>query len=139
MAKFTQKQLTIIIVCICAVFIIMGIITVVAVTSEDNPLTGDDVENSDGISFHKKKGDKKNDFEFNIRSEGVDDEKADSMKVNKALENDPYEELNGLIGLEAVKEEVRSLANFVKVQKMREVHNHESLFELSIFTFTMRD
>ena len=40
--------------------------------------------------------------------------------VNQVLEGDPYEELDGLIGLGRVKEEVRTLANFVKVQKQRE-------------------
>ena len=36
------------------------------------------------------------------------------------FEGDPYKELDELIGLESVKKEVRSLANFVKVQKQRE-------------------
>jgi type VII secretion ATPase EccA len=40
--------------------------------------------------------------------------------VNEVLEGDPYQELDELIGLGAVKKEVRSLANFVKVQKQRE-------------------
>jgi SpoVK/Ycf46/Vps4 family AAA+-type ATPase len=48
-------------------------------------------------------------------------EKKDSVVVNEPLENDPYEELDALIGLESVKDEVRSLANFVKLQKQREV------------------
>lgn len=51
---------------------------------------------------------------------------ADSLKkdtvtvVNKVLEGDPYKELDELIGLGRVKQEVRTLANFVKVQKQRE-------------------
>ena len=40
--------------------------------------------------------------------------------VNEPLEGDPYKELDDLIGLGQVKEEVRTLANFVKVQKQRE-------------------
>ena len=40
--------------------------------------------------------------------------------VNEPLEGDPYKELDELIGLGSVKEEVRSLANFVKVQKQRQ-------------------
>lgn len=36
------------------------------------------------------------------------------------LETDPFEELESLIGLEDVKKEVHSLANFVKVQRQRE-------------------
>ena len=47
-------------------------------------------------------------------------EKKDSVVVNAPLEGDPYQELDDLIGLEAVKKEVRSLANFVKLQKQRE-------------------
>lgn len=47
-------------------------------------------------------------------------EKKDSVIVNEPLEGDPYEELDALIGLNSVKQEVRSLANFVKLQKQRE-------------------
>ena len=47
-------------------------------------------------------------------------EKKDSVIVNEPLEGDPYQELDDLIGLESVKQEVRSLANFVKLQKQRE-------------------
>jgi type VII secretion ATPase EccA len=47
-------------------------------------------------------------------------EKKDSVIVNEPLEGDPYQELDELIGLSSVKEEVRSLANFVKLQKQRE-------------------
>ena len=47
-------------------------------------------------------------------------EKKDSIVVNAPLEGDLYKELDELIGLEQVKDEVRSLANFVKLQKQRE-------------------
>ena len=47
-------------------------------------------------------------------------EKRDSVIVNEPLDGDPYQELDDLIGLASVKEEVRSLANFVKLQKQRE-------------------
>ena len=47
-------------------------------------------------------------------------EKTDSVVVNEPLAGDPYQELDELIGLGSVKKEVRSLANFVKVQKQRE-------------------
>ncbi len=39
---------------------------------------------------------------------------------SEAIEGDPMEELNSLIGLEEVKAEVISLANIVKIQKQRE-------------------
>ena len=41
------------------------------------------------------------------------------VTVNEPIEGDPYKELDELVGLESVKEEVRTLANFVRVQKMR--------------------
>ncbi|MBR1502821.1 MAG: AAA family ATPase [Prevotella sp.] len=47
-------------------------------------------------------------------------EKKDSVIVNEPLQGDPYKELDDLIGLGEVKKEVRSLANFVKLQKQRE-------------------
>ena len=46
--------------------------------------------------------------------------KKDSVVVNEPLQGDPYKELDELIGLKQVKEEVHSLANFVKLQKQRE-------------------
>ena len=62
---------------------------------------------------------KKNDAEETAQqTEQV--EKKDSVIVNEPLEGDPYQELDDLIGLESVKQEVRSLANFVKLQKQRE-------------------
>lgn len=42
--------------------------------------------------------------------------------VSSPIDGDPYEELNSLIGLESVKEEVTSLANFVRVQKQRQAN-----------------
>ncbi len=54
------------------------------------------------------------------KQEAKTEQVADSIVVNKPLEGDPYKELDELIGLGNVKEEVRTLANFVKVQKQRE-------------------
>ena len=50
----------------------------------------------------------------------ADANRQDSVIVNEPLEGDPYKELDELIGLSAVKKEVRSLANFVQLQKQRE-------------------
>lgn len=50
----------------------------------------------------------------------MDKEDKENVTKNDPLERDPYEELDELIGLEDVKAEVHSLANFVKVQKQRE-------------------
>ncbi len=43
----------------------------------------------------------------------------DNVVVNEPLEGDPYKELDDLIGLKSVKEEIRSLSNFVKLQQQR--------------------
>ena len=48
------------------------------------------------------------------------EEKKDSVVINPVLDTDPYQELEDLIGLENVKQEVKSLANFVKLQKQRQ-------------------
>ena len=49
-----------------------------------------------------------------------DTNRQDTVIVNEPLEGDPYKELDELIGLGSVKKEVRSLANFVRLQKQRE-------------------
>ena len=63
---------------------------------------------------------KKDDDNATKTEQVVKEEKKDSVIVNEPLEGDPYEELDDLIGLGSVKKEVRSLANFVKLQKQRE-------------------
>ena len=117
--KFTGKQLTIIIVAICAVFIFLGILTMVAGSDDESSSDNNRVvavdEEDDGSDVSGRKYIFKNRKD---RSEGSEEE--DSMVVNKPMEGDPYKELDERIGLESVKAEVRSLANFVKVQKMRE-------------------
>ena len=59
-------------------------------------------------------------------------EKKDSVVVNEPLEGDPYQELDDLIGLGSVKKEVRSLANFVKLQKQREAQGLKTA-KVSVF------
>ena len=115
---FTNKQLTAIIIAVAAVFVMMGILTVIIEVSDDDEKTAK-VENENSGDGEQSDG-----YKFNIKSEGVDDEAPDTdndeVKVKEPLERDPYEELDELIGLGSVKEEVRSLANYVKVQKQRE-------------------
>ena len=41
------------------------------------------------------------------------------MVITEVMEGDPYKELDELIGLESVKEEVHTLANFAKIQQQR--------------------
>jgi len=67
----------------------------------------DDEENSDETAQKEK-----------AQTEQV--EQKDSVVVNEPLEGDPYKELDELIGLKQVKDEVKTLANFVKLQKQRE-------------------
>ena len=62
----------------------------------------------------------KTNTEQKATSDSINIVKQDLVVVNEPLEGDPYKELDGLIGLNSVKEEVRSLANFVKLQKQRE-------------------
>ena len=113
MDRFNSKQLTIVIVCITAFFITMAVFTMVAGSSDDSSSQDRHfVVDGDGSD----EGGRKYKFTDEDRSEGG----GDSVVVNKPIEGDPYEELNDLIGLEEVKAEVRSLANFVKVQKQRE-------------------
>ena len=64
--------------------------------------------------------DEKKDDDANATAKTEQVEKKDSVIVNEPLEGDPYQELDDLIGLGNVKTEVRSLANFVKLQKQRE-------------------
>lgn len=51
---------------------------------------------------------------------GQSEERKDSVQRHDVLEGDPMEELESLTGMPEVKQEVKSLANFIKVQKQRE-------------------
>ena len=98
-----NKVITTLAICATVIFVVLGLLTIVAV------LTDDDKEDSE----QEKKVQKQESYKS-------DEEGKDSVVINEPLEGDPYKELDELIGLEEVKEEVRSLANFVKVQKMRQ-------------------
>ncbi|MBQ9641251.1 MAG: AAA family ATPase [Bacteroidaceae bacterium] len=103
--EFTSKQVTTI--AVSAAFVVAGLMTM-AVAPEDNESTEQSNDNDTEVVD-------------SLEADGDADEKADSaIVINEPLETDPYKELDELIGLEKVKEEVRTLANFVKVQKMRE-------------------
>lgn len=111
--RFNSKQLTIVIICFTACFLMMGACTMV-LDKEESSESKEKKLVTDGNGSDE--GGRKYKFTDEDRSEGGDD----SVVVNKPIEGDPYEELNDLIGLDEVKAEVRSLANFVKVQKQRE-------------------
>ena len=99
----TQKTLSIIGIIAIVLFVLMALLTIVAGISHDD----EDEDDDNKVEVAKIKPDAKK-------------EAKDSVVITQPLEGDPYEELDELIGLESVKEEVRSLANFVKVQKMRQ-------------------
>ena len=105
MKFFTNKQVTII---ICVIFVTMAAMTIF--------IDGDD-ESTD--KTEKTENTNKNDADDRGQKKNSGESK-DSIVVNKTLEGDPYQELDDLIGLDAVKDEVRSLANFVKLQKQRQ-------------------
>ena len=100
MAFFSGKQVTIIIVSIVVLFIVMGVLTFAIGES----------------------GDETSDVQETTKTDVEQSEQKDTANIviEEAMEGDPYQELNDLIGLTAVKEEVTSLANFVKLQKQRE-------------------
>jgi len=88
-----------------AIFIALAIFTYAVGSDEDN----NSEENKEQVTDGQL-----------AQSDSSKVSKKTPVVVNKAFEGDPYEELNSLIGLESVKDEVNSLANFVKVQKKRE-------------------
>lgn len=53
-------------------------------------------------------------------AEKAEAEKEQKIQRKDPIEGDPYEELNNLIGLDSVKRQVETLANFIRVQKERE-------------------
>lgn len=81
------------------VFVLLGIFTMLVPTDEEEK----DEESTTAETTEQKT-----------------EEKKDSVVVNPVLDTDPYQELEDLIGLENVKQEVKSLANFVKLQKQRQ-------------------
>ena len=81
------------------VFVLLGIFTLLVPSDEDK---SNDESTSETTSTPQQ------------------EEKKDSVVINPVLDTDPYEELEDLIGLDNVKQEVKSLANFVKLQKQRQ-------------------
>ena len=81
------------------VFVLLGIFTMLVPTDEEEKNEGSTTAGT---------------------TEQKTEEKKDSVVINPVLDTDPYQELEDLIGLESVKQEVKSLANFVKLQKQRQ-------------------
>ena len=76
------------------VFVLLGIFTMLVPTDEEDKKDGETTKET---------------------TEQKTEEKKDSVVVNPVLDTDPYQELDDLIGLDNVKQEVKSLANFVKL------------------------
>jgi len=105
-----MKTSTKIIIAVAVViFVLMGLFTYKVGSEEEDENNTELVEND---------GDKDN----NSGEKGGDTKKSGNVQTinSDAEEGDPYKELDELIGLEDVKREVHELADFVKVQKMRE-------------------
>ena len=99
---------------IVGMFVLLAIVTWVTPVSEDADQEKEELV-EENKTLKKIIADKADSL---INAMGKEDK--ESVKKNEPIERDPYEELDELIGLEDVKAEVHSLANFVKVQKQRE-------------------
>ncbi|MBR4533256.1 MAG: AAA family ATPase [Bacteroidaceae bacterium] len=103
--QFTSKQIVIIIVALA--FIVMGLATIVALVTDTST---DSSETTEAEKGKYADGDQPLDYSNSD----------DSVVVRQALQGDPYQELDELIGLNDVKAEVHSLSNFVKLQQQRQ-------------------
>lgn len=90
-------------------FILMGILTVYLGDDNETSASGNKAD-STLVNVLKKEGNSLSQSEKSINE----------IMISEPIQGDPYEELEGLIGLESVKKEVTSLANFVRIQKQRE-------------------
>ncbi len=103
---------------IIGAFIFMAIITVALGESSDE---GDGASNkNDSIAYNSAKNIINEEKQSLSQSENSLDKELDKLMVSEPIQGDPYKELDELIGLESVKKEVTSLANFVRIQKQRE-------------------
>ena len=90
--------------CLSIGFVVLCVLVAIFADDEENTdVTDESAQNTEQVEKVKENANRQ-----------------DSVIVNEPLEGDPYKELDELIGLGSVKEEVRSLANFVKLQKQRE-------------------
>jgi len=113
--KLSGTHVTIIVVAIVVLFMGMGWFTYKVGTDDEEEVNTEIVDESD-----KPENDKP---EKNSSEKGKSTTKKSNKKENTKVEeeeDDPYKELDELIGLEQVKREVHELADFVKVQKLRE-------------------
>lgn len=91
-------------------FIASALLTIFVPTDEKKDETDSSIDRVEDVLNNEKSG--------LTQGEGTNQ----GVVVSAPIDGDPYEELNSLIGLESVKEEVTSLANFVRVQKQRQAN-----------------
>lgn len=99
-------------------FIFMAIMTVAIGESEDEQ---DSASNkNDSIAYNSAKTVIAEERRSLSQSENTLSQEQNKLMVSEPIQGDPYKELDELVGLESVKKEVTSLANFIRVQKQRE-------------------
>ncbi len=103
---------------IIGAFIFMAIITVYIGESSDE--TDSTSNKNDSIAYNSAKNIINKEKQSLSQSENSLDKGQDILMVSEPIQGDPYKELDELIGLESVKKEVTSLANFVRIQRQRE-------------------
>ncbi len=95
---------------VIALFLILGILTSVFTFLYD--------DNTDSTKQIRSNANERAPYTFDANKEDRSEGISDSTSLAEE-ETDPFEELDELIGLEQVKEEVKALANYVKVQQQR--------------------
>ena len=91
------------VIILVAAFLATGLVTTLVGVFQEDKESEEQVDKKGTSDGHFRQRDQD-------REEGASDEEKKPFSVEKPLENDPYEELQSLIGLESVKEEVRKLA-----------------------------
>lgn len=117
---------------IIGIFAFMAIFTFAGVSNEESDSTSENKTESNEGDSEASTDDEKEDKKDDNKDKNKDDDKNVDQTIDKTVNEkypvnvqqpivgDPYAELDKLIGLDQVKAEVRSLANYVKVQKQRE-------------------
>lgn len=103
---------------IIGAFIFLGIMTVAIGESSDEKDSA--AYKNDSIAYNSAKEIIERERRSMSQSENSISKEHNNMIITESIEGDPYKELDELIGLESVKKEVTSLANFVRIQKQRE-------------------
>lgn len=98
-------------------FIFMGIMTVAIGESDDG--TDGSSNGTDSTAYNTTERVFNEERRSLSQSENSLNKELDKIMVSEPIQGDPYKELDELVGLESVKKEVTSLANFVRIQKQR--------------------